>query len=105
MRLMLSEMQRSAFLCLMGLLCACAQPADNRKDQAESSEHRGAEAAVIARAKADCSKFENPPVDVGISAYETCLGQHANLTHPANPELCTLARSAMSEDGTCLLAE
>lgn len=42
---------------------------------------------------------------VGISAYEVCLGEQANLTRPANPQLCALAKSVMSPAGICILGE
>jgi len=48
---------------------------------------------------------EHEEFDVGISDYEACLGEKANLTHPANRQLCDLAKSTMSSAGTCILGE
>jgi hypothetical protein len=45
-----------------------------------------------------------PPAP-GISTYEACLGERANLTLPANPKLCALAKSIMSPGGICILGE
>lgn len=103
---MLGVMPRLAFFALMGFLAACAPSADSGREQAAPDQGQDRETSEVARAKDACSKFNNrEKMDVGISAYESCLGQRANLTHPANSELCALARSRMSGDGTCVLAE
>jgi hypothetical protein len=64
----------------------------------------------LASAKLACDHLAQPPEkdqqpDVGISPYETCLGDQANLTHPADRRLCELARSTMSANGNCVLGE
>lgn len=68
------------------------------------------EPADIRSARQTCKHLRDGPgvhdeVDVGISNYEACLGQMANLTHPANPQLCDLAKSKMSASGECILGE
>jgi hypothetical protein len=95
-------MTRLTLLALVGLT-ACSQSVTSGQEPARR-EHR--ESSEVVRAKIACGKFDDHgKMDVGISAYESCLGQRANLTHPANRELCALARSRMSADGTCALAE
>lgn len=52
-----------------------------------------------------CEGLDNSQMDVGISEYQECLGNHANLTNPANSDLCEKAGSTMSPDGRCILGE
>jgi hypothetical protein len=99
-------MKRLPFLALMALITACAPSSNRGKEQAAQArpDHQTEE---LQRATEACLKFDDPKMkmEVGISAYESCLGRRANLTHPANRELCALAQSKMSADGTCVLAE
>ena len=103
---MLGLMRRLASFALIGILAACAPSADRGREQAAPDRGQQHAAFDVMRAEEACERFENQKkMDVGISAYESCLGRKANLTHPANRKLCTLARSKISADGTCVLAE
>lgn len=69
-----------------------------------------ADQARVASAKLACEHLTPPPrqhqqFDVGISPYEACLADRANMTRPADRELCALAKSTMSADGACILGE
>ena len=54
---------------------------------------------------AECSRFDNSRMEVGISDYQACVGRLANRTRPANRALCEEAASTMTADGRCELAE
>jgi len=79
-----------------------------RQLAASVAEARG-DAAVLAATRA-CEHLKKdekhaaaPPV--GVSAYEACLGERANLTRPANSQLCALAKSVLSPAGICIIGE
>ena len=59
----------------------------------------------VVAARDACKHREHLEMDVGISDYEACLGARANLTRPADRQLCALAKSQMSSEGICILAE
>lgn len=52
-----------------------------------------------------CKGRSDDEMDVGISDYRACLGEQANRTQPADRKLCELAKSTISADGRCVLAE
>lgn len=99
------------FLLLPLTLACCSSGSDESKqatlirDDLEVSEP-----ATIKLARQACKHLREPPkehekLDAGISNYEACLGERANLTRPANPQLCALAKSTMSASGTCILSD
>lgn len=59
----------------------------------------------VESARLACLHRRQDEMAVGISDYEACLGERANLTRPANPQLCNLARGIMSANGVCILGE
>lgn len=63
------------------------------------------QSSLAITAKQACQHLEHEQMDVGISDYEACLGQRANLTRPASRELCDMAKSDISSDGVCILSE
>lgn len=78
----------------------------NEAEQTDSSGRRSsADTLAVSTAQEACKGREHEPADVGISDYEACLGEHANRTRPADPQLCKMARSNMSRNGRCLLGE
>lgn len=104
-------MRLRVFLLLPFVLASCtlvtgeSQEAASIRDASE-----GSEPAAIKSARHACKHLREPSkkpdeFDVGISDYEACLGERANLTHPANPHLCALVKSTMSTSGTCILSE
>lgn len=62
-------------------------------------------ASSVVAAKRVCQHVKHEQMGVGISDYEACLGQQANLTRPASRELCAMAKSDMSADGFCILGQ
>ncbi len=102
-------MRLPMLLCLPIVLAACSSGSGEQAAAARNaSEAR--EPAAIKSARQACKHLREPPgehekFDVGITDYEACLGEKANLTHPANPQLCNLAKSTMSASGTCVLGE
>ena len=93
------------------LLAACSPGSDESQQRTAARDASEAgEPAAIKSARQACKHLREPPrehetFDVGISDYEACLGERANLTQPANPQLCGLAKSTMSASGTCILGE
>lgn len=94
---------------LIVLLTGCSPEPDQQADAPrDATETAGI--AAIKSARQACKHLRGSPeehkkFDVGISDYEACLGERANLTRPANRQLCDLAKSAMSASGTCVLGE
>jgi len=92
-------------------LAACSS--DTReKEQAIAARYalEAKEPAAIKLARKSCKHLRTPSdkfdeFDVGISDYEACLGEKANLTNPANSQLCELTKSTMSPSGRCILGE
>jgi hypothetical protein len=104
-------MHSLTLLCLPVALTACSLGSDetNKRDEARDAS-KASEPAAIRSARQACKHLreslrEREEFDVGISDYEACLGRRANLTHPADPRLCHLARSRVSASGTCILGE
>jgi hypothetical protein len=104
-------MRRPLLLCLPTVLAACSVGSDNNQ-QASAARYasEAREPAAIKSARMACKPLREPTrkyqdLDVGISDYEACLAKQANRTQPANPQLCSLAKSTMSANGTCTLAE
>lgn len=96
-------------LCLPIMLTACWSGPDEQIAAARDGP-QAREPAAIKTARQACKHLLEPPrehqkFDVGISDYEACLGERANLTHPASPQLCDLANSTMSASGVCILGE
>lgn len=96
------------FAVLIGL-AACSSGSDqSKKTTGDASEANVP--TVIKSARQACNHLRKPArdheeVDVGISEYEACLGKQANLSLPANPRLCDLAKGTMSASGMCVLGE
>jgi len=91
-------------------MAACSSVADEDQQAIDARNALEAkEPAAIKSARKACRHLRKPPgneeFDVGISDYEACLGERANLTKPANAQLCRLAESAMSTSGVCILGE
>lgn len=87
-------------------LAGCSSASDQQQQAntfREASEAREPAAVKLARPK--CSQHNRYVVEVGISDFEACLGQQANSTRPANPQLCQLAKSTISASGVCILGE
>jgi hypothetical protein len=104
-------MRFQIIVCASIALTACSPGSDElpltnmTRDALEAKEP-----AAIQSARYACRHLREPEseyeaFDVGISDYEACLGERANLTHPANRQLCDLAKSTMSPAGACILAE
>lgn len=104
-------MRLPVFLLLPFVLASCSLVADESEQAASTRDaSKASEPAAITSARHACkhlrkSSRKSEEFDVGISDYEACLGERANLTHPANPHLCALAKSTMSASGTCILGE
>jgi len=103
---------RSITLFAMPLaLAACSSGSDdNQQAMAARDALDAREPAAIKSARQACKHLREPPrererFDVGISNYEACLGEKANLIHPANAQLCDLAKSTISASGICILGE
>jgi len=101
-------MRLPVLILLTALLAACSPESDQQADAGrDASEARVT--ATIKSARQACKHLRKPrgeqKFDVGISDYEACLGERANLTRPANGQLCDLAKSTMSASGTCVLGE
>ncbi len=98
-------MRKLHFL-LLPLAVGCspdqAQPSSNSQVGTAANM---ADSSPVAAAKQACKDMTHEQMDVGISNYEACLGQRANLTRPASRELCAMAKSVMSADGACKLSE
>ncbi len=101
-------------LMLLGLplwLAACSSGSEESRQTTTARDALEArEPTAIKSARATCKHLreaaaKHEQFDVGISNYEACLGERANLTRPANRQLCDLANSAMSASGACILAE
>jgi len=95
-----------------GLALAACSPSSDVPNPAHTGTNaaRSADHSQVASAKLACEHLAEPPrqhqqFDVGISPYEACLGDRANLTRPADRELCALAKSTISADGACILGE
>lgn len=92
-------------------LAACSRETASPPSSPEAQNtNQVAEPPSIAAAKRACEHLKQLPsngeqMDVGISNYEACLGNRANLTRPASLKLCALARSHLSADGICILSE
>lgn len=101
-------MRLPVFFVLTALLAACSPEADQQADAGRDASE-ATETAAIKSARQACKHLRKPRVehkfDVGISDYEACLGGRANLTRPANGQLCDLAKSTMSPSGKCVLGE
>lgn len=93
------------------MLGACSSSSDgNQQAIVARDASEATEPAAIRSARHACKPLREPPrqhekFDVGISNYEACLGERANLSRPANPQLCDLTKSTMSASGTCILGE
>jgi hypothetical protein len=93
------------------VLASCSLVSDESQEGTSTRDAlEASEPAAIKSARHACKHLREPArkpkdFDVGISNYEACLGERANLTHPANPHLCALAKSTMSASGTCILSE
>lgn len=101
-------MRLPVLILLTALLAACSPEPDQQADAGrDASEARVT--AAIKSARQACKHLRKPreeqKFDVGISDYEACLGERANLMRPANRQLCDLAKSTMSPSGTCVLGE
>jgi hypothetical protein len=102
-------MRSPILFCLYVVLAACSS-GSNEQAASDRDASEAREPAAIKSAQRACKHLREPPrehekFDVGISDYDACLGERANLTHPANPQLCDLAKSTMSAAGTCILGE
>ena len=101
-------MTRLAGIIIFFALTACSA-APNRDEQAPTPEERRSETPQVMSARTTCQPLlkseKSEQFDVGISDYEACLGERANLTHPADRQLCDLAKSTISADGVCILGE
>jgi len=92
-------------------LAACSSDSDeNQQATAARDALEAKEPAAIKSARHACNHLrdrlgEHEEFDVGISNYEACLGEKANLTRPANAQLCYLSKSTMSASGVCILGE
>lgn len=99
------------FFCTSIVLAACSPSSDASPEaNAVRDALEAREPATIRSARHACRHLREPQgkheeFDVGISDYEACLGERANLTHPANRQLCDIAKSTMSPAGTCILSE
>lgn len=96
-------MNRSLIPAVIWFLTACSpggEPNQQAPERADTSKP-----ASIASARHSCEHVTNKSADVGISDYQACLGQKANLSRPANRKLCDLSKGTMSASGTCILAE
>ena len=90
---------------LLSVVATTACSPDAAPSPNESQAH-AAESEVVAAARRACAHLKTDRhMEVGISDYEACLGERANMTRPASRELCTLAKSTMSTDGVCILSE
>lgn len=104
-------MRVSILLLLPLMLASCSSGSDENQQSASARDaSEASDPTPIKLARQSCKHLREPPreyekFDVGISDYEACLGEHANLTHPANRQLCALAKSTMSASGTCILGE
>jgi hypothetical protein len=102
---------RPLLLSVAFALAACSPSKDNPAPMhSGTSAARSADHPQVASAKLACEHLAEPPrqhqqFDVGISPYEACLGDRANLTRPADRELCGLAKSTISAGGACILGE
>jgi hypothetical protein len=106
-----SAMRRLKLLVIPLALSACSSGSDKSQQSTANRDALEAnEPAAIRSARQMCAHLRETPrehedFDVGISDYQACLGKKANLTHPANAQLCDLAKSTMSASGVCVLAE
>jgi len=98
-------MARSLIVALSFVAVACSVESDPGQSIAASPAPQEAEPPQVVSARHACKHHEQVEVDVGISPYEACLGERANLTRPADRQLCDLAKSTMSSDGVCILSE
>ncbi|WP_298089345.1 hypothetical protein [uncultured Sphingomonas sp.] len=103
---------RVPILLFLPLVLASCSSGSDESQQATSVRYaaEGGGPVAIKLARQACKHLREPlreheEFDVGISNYEACLGERANLTHPANPQLCALAKSTMSASRTCILGE
>jgi hypothetical protein len=84
-------------------MAACSPDAASTPNRSQTNL---AESETVTAAKTACAHLDaDKRMEVGISDYEACLGERANMTRPASRELCTLAKSNMSADGVCILSE
>lgn len=102
-------MRSPILFCLPVVMAACSSGSNEQAASARDAS-KAREPAAIKSARRACKRLripseEHEKFDVGISDYEACLGERANLTHPANPQLCHLAKSTMSATGICILGE
>ncbi len=100
----LLRMPRSFFLTISFALAACSSGSD-QPQQAPASADTVEASKPIKLARRACQHLQDEEMDVGISNYEACLGEQANLTRPANQQLCKLAKSTMSASGVCVVSE
>lgn len=98
-------MARALIVVIAILVAACSADSDPDQQSTNSSSLREAEPPQVVSARDACKHHEQVEMDVGISPYEACLGKRANLTRPADRQLCDLAKSTMSSDGVCILGE
>lgn len=104
-------MRAGQCLSLLILLAGCTAAPDEVEQRSVSrNSFEANESAVVKAAREACKHLREPfgkeeEAEVGISNYKVCLGDQANLYRPADRELCDLASSTMSNNGTCILAE
>ena len=99
-------MRRSAVVAITIAIAACSAGENSgQQSSTASGTVERADAPNVASARKACESRERREMEVGISDYETCLGERANLSRPADRQLCDLARSTMSADGVCILSE